>query len=226
MDYWTAFILGLIGSLHCVGMCGPLVLALPKVGTSHTQFLLGRTVYNLGRIVTYSLLGVVFGVAGKTLFLAGIQRWVSIGLGMVLLAGLVVTKRMALRHPAVKLVGQLKCRMSQVLQRRSFPSLALLGVLNGLLPCGLVYVAAAGAISTGALLTSIGYMAAFGAGTLPIMLAIGFFGNLAAFSFRLSLQKAIPVTVFLLATLLILRGMSLGIPYLSPDLAGQACCHK
>ena len=225
MDYWTAFILGLIGSLHCAGMCGPLMLALP--GSSRPAgFLLGRVVYNIGRIVTYCALGLVLGIVGKTLFLAGLQRWASIVLGIMLLIGLLASKKMGLKHPAYKLIAQLKYYMGDMMRRRSILSLAILGLLNGLLPCGLVYVAAAGAIATGAFLSSAGYMAAFGAGTLPMMLAIGFFGKLAPLPFRLKLQNAIPVTVFLLATLLILRGMSLGIPYLSPDLAGAPCCHK
>jgi sulfite exporter TauE/SafE len=226
MDYLTAFVLGLVGSFHCAGMCGPLTLALPTKSTASSPFVLGRVLYNAGRIFTYCVLGLVFGVLGKTLFLAGIQRWVSIALGLILLLGLLVSKRFGWRHPAYKLIGHLKSFMTDMLRRRSLASLAVLGLLNGLLPCGLVYVAAAGAIATGALLPSVGYMAAFGAGTLPMLMSIAFFGKLTPVAFRLKLQSAIPVAVFLLATLLILRGMSLGIPYVSPDLAGASCCHK
>jgi sulfite exporter TauE/SafE len=125
------------------------------------------------------------------------------------------------------LVESLKSRMSGLLRRRSFTSLCVLGLLNGLLPCGLVYVACAGAASTGSIPRAAQYMAAFGAGTLPMMLAISLSRKLIPFSLRLRLAKAIPVSVFVLATLLILRGMSLGIPYLSPDLAGHStCCHR
>jgi sulfite exporter TauE/SafE len=207
-------------------MCGPLTLALPGKSRSSTAYFLGRVFYNAGRIVTYSVLGLIFGLLGKTLFLAGIQRWVSIALGVTLLLGLLATKRLGLKHPAYKLIGYLKFYMADMLRRRSLSSLAILGLLNGLLPCGLVYVAAAGAIATGGSLPSVAYMATFGAGTLPMMMAIGLFGKLAPLSFRLKLEGAIPVTVFLLATLLILRGLSLGIPYVSPDLAGPSCCHK
>jgi sulfite exporter TauE/SafE len=106
--------------------------------------------------------------------------------------------------------------------------LALLGLLNGLLPCGLVYVACAGATVAGGVSSGIGYMAAFGMGTAPLMLAIGVSGRLLPLPVRLRLRAAIPVSVFLLAMLLILRGMALGIPYVSPDLqhSGIDCCHK
>jgi hypothetical protein len=227
MDCWTAFVLGLVGSAHCAGMCGPLALAMPGAGTSGPGFWAGRLGYNLGRILTYGALGVVFGLAGRSLFLAGLQRWLSIGLGAALLAGLLASRRLALWRPLTALVEGLKSKMSVLLRRRSFVSLVVLGLLNGLLPCGLVYAACAGAAATSGILAGAQYMAAFGAGTAPMMLAIGLCGRLVPLTLRLKLRKAIPIAVFLLATLLILRGLSLGIPYLSPDSsASGACCHR
>ena len=226
MDYWTAFTLGLVGSLHCAGMCGPLALALPSCGKSPVGFLLGRTAYNLGRILTYCLFGFAFGLLGRTLAVAGFQRWVSIALGIAVLVGLFASKTPGLSWHLSGLVGCLKSSMSGLLRRRSYASLALLGLLNGLLPCGLVYVACAGATATGDVPAAVGYMAAFGAGTLPMMLALSLSGKLVPFSLRLKLQKAIPASAFLLALLLILRGMALGVPYLSPNLAAGAIhCH-
>jgi len=228
MDYWTAFILGLAGSLHCAAMCGPLALALPTAGRSGLNLVAGRLVYTIGRIFTYCALGLVFGVAGHTLALVGIQRWVSIALGLALLAGLFASRRLALWRPVTQMVEQLKRLMAGLLRRRSFAALALLGLLNGLLPCGLVYVACAGATATGGVSSGMVYMAAFGLGTVPLMLAIGLSGRLLPLPIRLRLRSAIPVSVFLLAMLLILRGMALGIPYVSPDLEpGKVdCCHK
>jgi uncharacterized protein len=225
MDYWTAFVLGLVGSLHCAGMCGPLALALPVAGGSPSRFLLGRVVYNLGRVTTYCVLGLVFGSIGRSLLLAGVQRWVSIGLGLLLLVGLFSSRRLALWRPVTVLVEKLKSSMGSLLRRRSMASLGLLGLLNGLLPCGLVYVACAGATVTNGVASGAAYMAAFGAGTLPMLLAISLGGKLVPVSLRLQLRRAIPVSVFLLAALLILRGMSLGVPFLSPDLSSGACCH-
>jgi sulfite exporter TauE/SafE len=225
MNCWTAFILGLVGSLHCAGMCGPLALALPHLPGGSVGFVPGRVAYNIGRILTYCFLGLASGLAGKTVLLAGLERSLSIGLGIALLVGMVVSRKLVVSPSRV--VGRLKSRMAGLLHRRSFTSLCLLGLLNGLLPCGLVYVACAGAASTGNIPRATQYMAAFGAGTLPMMLAISMSGKLVPFSLRVRLARVIPVSVFLLAALLILRGMSLGIPYFSPDLAGRsACCHK
>jgi len=227
MDYLTAFVLGLVGSLHCAGMCGPLVLALPVTGSTRMAWIAGRFAYNLGRIVTYCGLGLVFGLIGRSLVLAGIQRWVSITLGLLLLVGLLASRRLAFWSPVTRLVNALKAGMSSLLRQRSLTALGVLGLLNGLLPCGLVYVACAGATATNGMLAGAGYMAAFGLGTVPLLLAIGLSGKLIPLPLRLQLRKAIPVSVFLLAALLILRGMSLGIPYVSPDLSGNSasCCH-
>ena len=227
MDFYAAFILGLAGSLHCAGMCGPLVLALPVSNNSSTAQL-GRVAYHLGRITTYCVLGVVFGLVGHTLSLAGLQRWVSITLGMLLLAGVLGSRKLALWRPATMLVEKLKSHMTALLHRRSFVSVLVLGLLNGLLPCGLVYVACAGATATGALLSGAAYMAAFGAGTVPMLLAISFSGRLISPRLRLKLLKAVPISILLVAGLLILRGMGLGIPYVSPDLssASPACCRR
>jgi uncharacterized protein len=223
-----AFLLGLVGSLHCAGMCGPLALALPAAGNSIPTYVLGRVAYNAGRIITYCVLGLVFGLVGCTFLMAGLQRWVSIALGVALLLGLFASRRLALARPVTAAVNQLKSRMWILLQRRSVSGLAALGLLNGLLPCGLVYVACAGAAATGGTLAGACYMTAFGVGTVPMMLAISLSGKLVPTSLRLMLVKTIPVCVFFLATLLILRGMSLGIPYVSPDLSasGASCCHK
>jgi uncharacterized protein len=230
MDWISAITLGLVGSLHCAGMCGPLAIALPLQSHSpgsSVSFFLGRVCYNAGRIVTYCLLGVVFGLAGRTLFMAGFQRWLSIALGAALMTGLLASNRLALWRPITALVEWVKQRMARLLRQRSLTSLAMLGILNGFLPCGLVYVAALGATATGGILTGTGYMALFGLGTVPMMLGISLSGRLISLGWRLKLRKAIPVSVFLLATLLILRGMELGIPYISPILSGNnpSCCH-
>ena len=226
MDFGIAFALGLLGSLHCAAMCGPLMLALPVPPGGPARFVAGRIIYQLGRIATYCLLGVVAGLVGKSIYLAGFQQWLSIALGLAVLGGFLISKKVALSAPVVRLVAKLKLAMSEQLKRRSFRSLALLGLLNGLLPCGLVYVAVAGAVSRGGLRDGIVYMAAFGLGTLPTMLGISLSGKLFPLALRLKLRSAIPVGVCLLAGLLILRGMALGIPYVSPDLssATPSCC--
>ena len=226
MDFGIAFMLGLLGSLHCAAMCGPLMLALPVPPGGPARFVVGRVVYQLGRIATYCLLGILAGLVGKSLFVAGFQRWLSIALGLAVLGGFLISKKVALSAPVVQFVAKLKLAMSMQLRRRSFGSLALLGLLNGLLPCGLVYVALAGAVSHGSILSGIGFMAVFGLGTTPMMLGISLSGKFFPIGLRLRLRSAIPVGVCLLAGLLILRGMALGIPYISPDLSSStpSCC--
>ncbi len=226
MEFGIAFALGLLGSLHCAAMCGPLMLALPVPPGGAWRFTFGRIIYQLGRVTTYAWLGVVAGVIGKSIFLAGIQRWLSIALGVLILTGFLVSKKISLSAPVVRLVGKLKAAMSTQLRQRSFRSLALLGMLNGLLPCGLVYVAMAGAVASGSLPNGIIFMATFGLGTLPAMLGISLSGKLFPLALRTKLRRAIPMSVCALAGLLILRGLALGIPYLSPDLAATVpgCC--
>lgn len=227
MDFAFAIALGLLGSLHCAAMCGPLLLVLPAPAGGAGRFIAGRIVYQIGRITTYCLLGVLAGLIGKSIFVAGLQRWLSIALGVAILAGFFLSKKVALSKPVVRLVTQLKSAMSVQLRERGLKSLALLGMLNGLLPCGLVYVALAGAVSRGSLAQGTLYMAGFGLGTLPTMLGIGFLGKAFPISWRLKLRGAIPLGVCVVAGLLILRGMALGIPYVSPALAAGTpanCC--
>ena len=227
MEFEVAFALGLVGSLHCAAMCGPLLLALPVPPGGASRFVAGRLVYQLGRMTTYCLLGAGAGLLGRTILIAGFQRWLSIALGLAILVGWLFSKRAALSAPVVRLVGWLKSAMSAQLRQRGFRSLALLGMLNGLLPCGLVYVALAGALARGGLLASVVGMALFGLGTVPMMLGIGLSGRMFSLAFRLKLRRAIPVGVCLVAGLLILRGLALGIPYVSPALVAGApanCC--
>lgn len=227
MNLWTAFVVGFFGSLHCAGMCGPLVLAYPAVGGNARARLLGRIANHLGRIATYGMLGLVFGMVGRTLALAGLQRVVSIGAGVVILLSLPIFARSPLRLPVAKLIVPLRSRLAVLLRNRTLGGALALGALNGLLPCGLVYVACAAATATGGVLSAISYMLAFGAGTVPMLLTIGSVGRLWQPQWRLRFQKLIPASLAMLAFLLILRGMALGIPFLSPDLASGHCpaCH-
>ncbi len=221
MELWTAFILGLVGSLHCAGMCGPLALALPATGHSRSSFVLSRLLYNLGRIFTYCVLGAIFGLVGQTLVLAGFQRWVSLTAGAVILIGLFASSRYTFGTPVVKSVSWVKSALGKLLQQRTPLALLSLGGLNGLLPCGLVYVACAASTASGSVFGGMEYMLAFGLGTMPMMLSIGLLGKKLQLALRFKYQQSlIRVSLCLVGTLLILRGLSLGIPYVSPDLSG------
>ena len=228
MELWTAFLLGLVGSAHCAGMCGPLALALPG-GAARTTFVVGRLLYNLGRVVTYMLMGAFFGLVGQGFALAGLQRWVSLAVGTAILVGLFVSPRFANAIPVTRFVSWLKSTLGRCFQQRALTSLFTVGLLNGLLPCGLVYIACAGATATGSLMSGVDYMLAFGIGTVPMMLAISLVGTKLQFVLRLRLQRLIPVSLAMVGALLLLRGMALGIPYVSPKLPAQpaaaSSCH-
>lgn len=230
MLLWTAFLLGFVGSAHCAGMCGPLALALPGSGVARSTFFVGRILYNAGRVVTYAFMGALFGLLGQGFVLAGMQRWVSLTLGAIILIGLVVTPRFANTVPMTRVVSGLKAALGKLLQRRALSSLYGIGLLNGLLPCGLVYVACAGAVATGDIFSGVQYMVAFGLGTLPMMLALSLVGTRLQFALRFKIQRLIPVSLAIVGMLLLLRGMALGIPYVSPKLSAQPassseCCH-
>jgi sulfite exporter TauE/SafE len=230
MQLWTAFLLGFVGSAHCAGMCGPLALALPHWGRGQTSFVVGRLLYNFGRIVTYAMLGGAFGLLGQGIAVNGLQRWVSLVLGAVILIGVFVSPRLSRQVPITRAVNWLKASLGSLLQHRAVPAMFGIGLLNGLLPCGLVYVACAAAISTGDVLSGVRYMIAFGLGTVPLLLAISLLGSKLQFVLRFKVQRLIPVSLALVGLLLVLRGMALGIPYVSPELppqpdAAAVTCH-
>ena len=216
---WTAFLLGLVGSLHCAVMCGPLVTAV-TAGPSRSS----RVIYHSGRLAIYAIIGVIFGAVGQTFALAAMQRGLSIAAGVAILLGLFFSSRVALKTPVARLVLRLKTAFARLLKRRTLAAQFALGAINGLLPCGLVYIAAAGAATTLSPALGAWHMMAFGAGTLPMLLGVSMVTRRLRFLTARG-QKIIPISVAALAILLVLRGMALGIPYLSPALgaSGHGC---
>lgn len=229
MQLWTAFLLGLAGSLHCGAMCGPLLFALAKARPANWNRAIGRIVYHLGRLTSYSALGLFFGLAGHALALGGLQRWLSLSLGFGLLAGSLVSQRFGLSTAVFRWTGWVRRAMGGLLTHNSLASQGALGALNGLLPCGLVYVATAGATATGSALSGAAFMASFGLGTWPLLLGLQFLGHRLPLPHRLAPGNIRTVAVVLMALLLILRGLELDIPYLSPVLTpgadGVMHCH-
>lgn len=227
---WAGFVVGLFGSLHCVGMCGPIVAALPADSRSRVSFLIGRVLYNLGRVTTYAVIGLIFGLIGHSIFIAGYQQALSIAVGVLILIAIILPKRFLQRVIDRLGWGRLYARIGglwgKLMRNNSKRSMYAIGVLNGLLPCGFVYLALAGALATGSALLGAGYMAAFGVGTIPILLAFSFVGNVVSHQLRGRLKKALPVLAATLAVLFILRGMSLGIPILSPEFSVNAATHQ
>ncbi len=222
---WTAFILGLAGSLHCAGMCGPLVLAMTSGSRGGTAGLPGMIAYHAGRVGTYAVLGVVFGMLGRSLALAGLQRWVSIGSGILLLVGLGSLLPAWGSTWAVAVVGALRRTAAPWMRDPTPTARMVLGSINGLLPCGLVYAAGVGSAAAGSLLESVAYMTVFGLGTLPMMLGLSISGRALPSRWRHGIQGLVPWTLGVVGVLLIVRGLGLGIPYLSPAMGAGSCCH-
>ncbi len=226
----AAILLGLMGSLHCLGMCGPIALALPVHTMSKGARFTSVFLYNFGRILTYACIGLIFGLAGWGLVLSGFQQYLSIALGLLLLLAAffpVLTNK--IKIPVFeRLVFVLKQKMGYYLKTRRVPAFFVLGMLNGLLPCGLVYVALAGALASGTGAQGSLFMAAFGFGTIPAMMALPLLGGLVKPQQWAKMKKLIPYTLALFGILLLLRGLDLGIPFISPQMTESGsmnCCH-
>jgi sulfite exporter TauE/SafE len=229
-----AFTMGLIGSLHCIGMCGPLALSLPIQHQRLAPKLVGALLYNLGRATTYTSAGLLFGFIGQTVSFAGAQNKISIVLGLLILIYVIIPKDYSGNTWVAKRLNgfflNIRTRLGQLFSNDSKGSLYVIGLLNGLLPCGMVYLALASSIATGNALHGALFMLLFGMGTIPAMFGISVFGNFMHQRLRIRLRKAVPAFLVIMAMLLIVRGMSLGIPYLSPQLettgAVHSCCEK
>ncbi len=222
--YTAALTTGIVGSLHCVGMCGPLAMALPIGRLPGPKRGLAVGLYHASRLTAYASLGLLMGTVGQGLLLAGLQRPVSIGAGLFLL-GWTLLNRGKLPAPTLSRATRWVVQpMTRFLQQPTLRAFAGLGFLNGLLPCGFVYVALTGAITTNNAATGAVYMALFGLGTVPALLAVRFLPALLPASLRRRVTLAMPVITIGLALLLLARGI-----FTSPvdDKTGQviAVCH-
>lgn len=217
---YSAFILGLLGSLHCVGMCGPIAFMLPVDRSNSFKKVSQIGVYHIGRLLAYSLIGLVFGLLGKSLNLFGIQQQLSIAIGILMIVVVLIPYRTFAKYnlskPLNKVISKVKSNLGQALKKKTPDTFLTIGFLNGFLPCGLVYMAVFGAIATGSLLQGSFYMILFGLGTVPLMTSAIYLGKFLNQTIKQRIQKAIPVFVVLIGVLFILRGLGLGIPYISP----------
>jgi len=222
MELWTALTLGALGSLHCAGMCGPIALAVPVIGQGSFNKLLSRLLYNSGRIFTYALIGAIFGGVGFGVAIWSSQQGLSIVLGTLIVLSVLIPfslKRFFdFGKVASGLINSIKKNMGLLFGKKQWHTLFLLGLLNGFLPCGLVYMGIAGAVAAGDISGGAIYMAAFGLGTLPMMLSVSYLGKWFGPSLRSYVRKAIPVMILFLGVMLLMRGLNLGIPYMSPKI--------
>jgi len=216
----TALILGFAGSMHCLGMCGPIVLALPDKNVSlKISFYISRLFYNFGRVITYIIMGFIFGAIGQVISLAGFQSALSIVLGVLVISSLFLPLSKTMDFFTHNLLW--KKTLGKLFRKKSYSALAGIGFLNGFLPCGLVYTALAGASASGDLFYAGAFMFMFGIGTIPALLVLSVVGKRSKVNWQGIIKKALPAMALILGSLLILRGLSLGIPYISPDLSNQ-----
>jgi uncharacterized protein len=234
MEIISGLIMGLVGSLHCLGMCGPIAIAIPARSDNKLTIIIDSLLYNFGRVVTYMVMGLIVGLLGSTISLAGYQEIISIVAGALLLIIVIIPRKWEVAIGNISFIkagsDKLMRAFRSILGKKSMGSLFVIGLLNGLLPCGLVYAALIAALAFGSVLGSITFMMFFGIGTVPMLAVVFSIKGMLSVEIRRKINKLIPVGIAIVAIILILRGMSLGIPYISPDLPDQVekkteCCH-
>ncbi len=217
----SAVILGIMGSFHCVGMCGPIAFMLPVDHNDPAKKLFQVFLYHLGRLSSYGLIGLIFGFLGKGLYVFGLQQRLSIIIGVLMVLIILIPSRTFGKYnfsrPIYSFLTKIKNRLGKELQKKSPDTFLTIGFLNGLLPCGLVYMALFGSIATASPWLGALFMALFGLGTIPLMTTAVYFGSMLKGTAKKSVQRLIPIFVILVGMLFILRGMGLGIPYISPE---------
>lgn len=217
---YSAFILGLISSLHCIGMCGPIAMMLPLARNNREKKALQIMTYHIGRISAYATIGLLFGAIGRGFYLAGLQQQMSVFAGITMILIVLLPERIFAKYnfskPIFKVVSAIKTTLGSQFKKQSLQAIFSIGVLNGFLPCGMVYAALFGALAMPQVESGIFYMMLFGLGTVPLMTTVVYLQRLLTLPLRNKIQKAIPYAVICIGIVFILRGMGLGIPYISP----------
>nr|WP_314896054.1 sulfite exporter TauE/SafE family protein [uncultured Flavobacterium sp.] len=218
---YTAFIFGLISSFHCIGMCGPIAMMLPVDRNNQTKKVTQIITYHLGRLTAYATIGFIFGLVGKGFFMAGLQQKLSIFIGVAMIVIVLTPDKLFARYnfskPVFELISKIKTALGSQFKNKSYKSLFTIGLLNGFLPCGMVYVALFGAIAMQSESLGVLYMVLFGLGTVPMMSSVVYINSFLTAPIRNRVQKAIPYVAVVIGVLFILRGLGLGIPYISPS---------
>ncbi len=229
----TIISIAFLGSFgHCIGMCGGIVVAYSTIKIEPKSSKVSQTIahllYNFGRVLTYTLLGAIFGFLGGVVLFSNTANGVLLivaGLAMIL-AGLSLMgkiKFLTLIEHSFSSSSLYKNTFKKVLNSKSNVSFFLLGMLNGLLPCGFVYFFAITAASTADPLWGALVMAIFGLSTVPAMFGVGFLASLAsATSFRNMMMSLSSVAVILYGTFTIYSGYE----YITNPLKTLRDCHK
>lgn len=213
------FIIGISSTFHCLGMCGPIAMAIPVSRSSNFSIISGALQYNFGRVAAYSFLGFLIGSVGFSF--AGLKwmQWLSISAGLVMI--LIAWHKIFSSGQSkleMKLTQQISRGIGKLIRSKSPFKLMGLGMLNGFLPCGMVFLGLTNALLQGSPVKGALAMLFFGLGTIPMLFAVVFFASKLNGSWRLKFTKAVPYIMTVVGILVILRGLNLGIPYLSPEI--------
>lgn len=232
---YSALILGVISSLHCIGMCGPIAMMLPVDHKNPSKKTLQILLYHTGRLTAYGSLGLLFGLLGRGFYLAGLQQQASIIAGVIMISIVLLPEKEFAKYnfskPVYKIISTIKASLGSQFTKRSYKALFITGLLNGFLPCGLVYAALFGAIAMQNVPLSILYMFLYGMGTIPLMSAVIYTSAFISNPLRNSIAKVVPYAAIFIGMLFIVRGLGLGIPYVSPGnlslfVGTTADCHN
>lgn len=218
---YTGFIFGLISSFHCIGMCGPIAMMLPVDNSNQLKKAIQILLYHLGRLSAYAFIGAIFGLFGRGVFLAGFQQKFSIIVGLIIILIVLIPEKKIANYnfskPIFKIIAATKQKLGSQFKDKSFKSFYTIGVLNGFLPCGMVYVALFGALAMQSPEYGVLYMLLFGLGTIPLMSLVVYFKSFLSLGARNKIQKVIPFFAIIIGVLFVLRGLGMGIPYVSPS---------
>lgn len=230
---YTALILGLVSSMHCIGMCGPIAMMLPVDRNNIALKTLQILLYHSGRIATYALIGGIFGIFGRGFYLAGFQQNLSVILGTLMILYVIIPSswysNLNFKNPLLEVFNYLRSQLGSQFQKKSLASFFTIGFLNGFLPCGMLYVALFGALLLENFLHSVSYMILYGIGTIPLMTLVVHFSQIVTQNVRNKFQKLIPIVILIFGALMILRGLGLDITHISPSnlslfIQGEANC--
>lgn len=219
INFPLAFLMGLFGSLHCAVMCGPLMLSLPLQNNSNFKSAVQLLLYQLGRILVYTLLGMLVGFVGNSFAIFVNQETLSLTIGIIL----IVFTALQFSGKYIKTLNAIQYKMINPISKLMGKLIGLpfwgffAGILNGLIPCGMVYLALATALNSASMLGGAKFMFLFGLGTTPLMLMISLGGIYLKKYIRFNTQKLIPYFMLFIGALFILRASELGIPFLSPN---------
>ena len=216
----AALVFGLLTGFHCAGMCGPIAISLPLNDESWAHRTVGSLIYNFGRIITYSMMGAVFGLLGQGFKMAGFQQWLSVAIGALMILSVLfplLFKSLASKSPVFSVVERIKEKLGNLFGTKTNLSLFSIGLLNGLLPCGPVYVAIGLSLASANVFTGALYMAVFGLGTIPVMLSLSLVGNYFTTAVRTKIRQFVPVFIVILGVWFVLKGLGLGVHLISPS---------